>query len=74
MNCREETTVSSALESVSQPTLCLVKIRQCQQKRKKSEPALKLVIYSRKSGNAEKCTRDTDDQVCCHLYNIVPFL
>lgn len=43
-------------------------------KKKKSELALKLVIYSRKSGNAEKCTRDTDDQVCCHLYNIVPFL
>lgn len=44
-------------------------------KKKYSESALKLVIYSRKSGNAEKYhIRDTDDQVCCHLYNVVPFL
>lgn len=44
-------------------------------KKKYSESALKLVIYSRKSGNAKKYhIRDTDDQVCCHLYNVVPFL
>lgn len=77
VSCREESTVWSAFESVSQQTLCLVKIEQCQQKKKKnSESALKLVIYSRKSGNAKKKNhiRDTDDQVCCHSYNVVPFL